>query len=941
MKKGFAKIKKIVCQSRYLVSIFISLNLVLLASLSAIPQVDEKDFRENSTPVIIVVEGGTGAGEEIGLYLSQKLVINDFAVTVGVTPYLNKKELTAYDPLVKELRNLHNLYPERISFALQGLEYIENEFEGPLSEQINTLSRAQSIFTQAFNQDQYGYFLLATTLLPYGQYNADIAAAARQAGIKMIIGNKANDSNSYSLLECDVVEIHADSEASMIADRDSLRIRSPEEFIESVSNLTKESFPESPLVIIINAGILHSQLGTEKARGYADHLINLLERLREREEIQFITSAEYYNRFVGGKQYIVLRLDDYRISRGKWLFKKVVNRITELDVPLTIGIIPSAADRLSKDHQDTEYLNSMLDKGSIEVAINIYGNREDGESTLSLSEQTDILRDALLQSEKIILHDQLFSVIHPYDESNEFISQAIETINRKGQGVRVISSGIVDKYMFGFDPQGIYHISRTISPIKSYSSPYSLYSVEEILAMIGHDDAVLDIHPWSLAIQQDQDIIIEVIERLKGRPNVEFVTLRDFSFNMDPLLRVALGAWKYFRENTESSTGLVYPNVLIDDNYTYKHPNAAIWDIASSLLGIVSAEKLGIISLKEAIHRITRILDFLQTCELYQGRYPNFSYDVTTTQMVKEGPGIAWDDLARMLIALKIIKTHYPSLEDSCNSVVGRWVLAPIEGLYQSNKNEEMLKEVKTSPYWDYMNASFGLWGYRNESASLWTSLKNRMRGLFSRSRLDYYGKLLIPESYLLEAIEIGQTESNKEILNLIHNLQKARYEDEGIITCPSEGDIDRDPWFVYCGLVASEEGSAIWPVVGSIWEDVQGYPEYRFISSKAAIAWQVLKENDYTRFSYDLIRRKALNSRLGFYTGIYEESQKINNSLSVNTNGIILESLWFKKRGKKPLIYSEELGVSEIEENVLSRGTEIIKNFYWYILEKLKIKSE
>ncbi len=41
----------------------------------------------------------------------------------------------------------------------------------------------------------------ATTLLPYGQYNADIAAAARQAGIEMIIGNKANDSNSYSLVE--------------------------------------------------------------------------------------------------------------------------------------------------------------------------------------------------------------------------------------------------------------------------------------------------------------------------------------------------------------------------------------------------------------------------------------------------------------------------------------------------------------------------------------------------------------------------------------------------------------------------------------------------------------------------------------------------------------------------------------------------------------------
>ncbi len=112
MKKDFTKIKKIVCQIRYLASVLISLNLVLLASLSAVPQVDEKDFRENLTPVIIVVEGGTGPAEEVALHLSQELVMNDFAVTVGITPYLDKKVLTSSDSQVKELRN-HNLYFRR------------------------------------------------------------------------------------------------------------------------------------------------------------------------------------------------------------------------------------------------------------------------------------------------------------------------------------------------------------------------------------------------------------------------------------------------------------------------------------------------------------------------------------------------------------------------------------------------------------------------------------------------------------------------------------------------------------------------------------------------------------------------------------------------------------------------------------------------------------
>ena len=187
----------------------------------------------------------------------------------------------------------------------------------------------------------------------------------------------------------------------------------------------------------------------------------------------------------------------------------------------------------------------------------------------------------------------------------------------------------------------------------------------------------------------------------------------------------------------------------------------------------------------------------------------------------------------------------------------------------------------------------------------------------------------------------MGQTEKGEEILDLIHNVQEARYKHEGIITSISEGDLDRKPWFVYCGLVASEEGSTVWPVVGSIWQDSKDYPEYRFISSKAAIAWQALKENDYTELCYDLIRRKALNYQLGFYTGIYEESQKINSSFSVNTNGIILESLWFKKRGKIPLVYSGQSDVPDVEENMLSSIEKKIRYFYSQLLEKLKIKSE
>ena len=303
LESNFTKIKKVVYPYVYLLLATFFLNLLLLVSFSAASQSDTKDVEEILTPALIIIEGvRRGPGQEVGLHLSRKLVMNDFGITVGIAPYLDKKELTASEPLVKELRQLYDRYPEKISFALQGLQHLENELNRPLPEQIHIFSRAQSIFTQAFNK-KFGYRLLATTLLPpYGHYESDIASAARQAGIKVIIGSEINGSKGYALLEGDVVEVHPDNKASMIANWQSLEIRPPEKLIQSMSGVLKESSAENPLVMIINAGILYNQLGAEDAKRYIDSLTSLLDQVREREKIKFITSAEFYQKFIGGKQ---------------------------------------------------------------------------------------------------------------------------------------------------------------------------------------------------------------------------------------------------------------------------------------------------------------------------------------------------------------------------------------------------------------------------------------------------------------------------------------------------------------------------------------------------------------------------------------------------------------------------------------------------------------
>jgi len=539
VKRNSVKTKKIACPYSCFLLGALVLSLVLLGNLSAVAEVDERDTEESPTPALIIIEGvGTSPEGEVGLDLSRKLVMNDFGITVGITPYLDQKALNGSDYLVDELRKLYDSYPDKIGFALQGLEHLENELNRPLPEQVHILSRAQSIFTQAFNKN-FGYRLLATTLLPpYGHYGADIASAARQAGIKIIIGSEVNGREAYTMLEHGVAQIHPDDRTGIIADWESLEIRSPVELIRSTTAVLKGSSLEDPLVMIINVGILYNELGVQDAKSYIDNLIPLLVQLREKEELEFMTSAEFYRKFVEGKQYVVVRLDDYQTPYKKDLFEETVDWITQLGVPLVISIIPHAVDKLSEDPEAVIYLNSMLEKGLVEVALHGYNHREEGEFTLSLSEQTQLLREALAESKKTLYYEEIFSLVPPHNRSNEFTSKAIEAVNEEGHGVRVFSSGILDEYLFGFDPEGIYHVSRTIDPVKSWNLPYPLYSAEEIMAAIGYEDAVLNLHPYTLRTQEERNIILQVIKQLKERPNVEFVTLREFYSNVDPTLGV-------------------------------------------------------------------------------------------------------------------------------------------------------------------------------------------------------------------------------------------------------------------------------------------------------------------------------------------------------------------------------------------------------------------
>ena len=68
-------------------------------------------------------------------------------------------------------------------------------------------------------------------------------------------------------------------------------------------------------------------------------------------------------------------------------------------------------------------------------------------------------------------------------------------------------------------------------------------------------------------------------------------------------------------------------------------------------------------------------------------------------------------------------------------------------------------------------------------------------------------------------------------------------------------------------------------------------------VSTKAAIGWDVIYETPYTA----MLRRTVLpakDAQKGWLAGVYEASGQVNAAATANTNGIILQSLYFKQFG-------------------------------------------
>jgi hypothetical protein len=365
--------------------------------------------------------------------------------------------------------------------------------------------------------------------------------------------------------------------------------------------------------------------------------------------------------------------------------------------------------------------------------------------------------------------------------------------------------------------------------------------------------------------------------------------------------QLARNAWKYFETN-RLKTGLV--------SSAAKFPATTMWDAASQLAGMTAAREFDLLPAGEFDRQMTQTLDALAKLPLYKNELPNKAYNAETLQPVNYGKldkteeiGFSAIDLGRLALWLDIVAHRYPQHAQACRNVTARWKLArlvsqgSLMGVHIQNGKEEWNQEGRLG-YEQY--AAYGLKKLGIVAANALNPKANEhnvdVLGVqIPADKRTSYHNYVTSEPYVLDGLETGFKALPVDYAKRVLLAQARRAQATGHFTAWSEDNLDREPWFVYNSIHVDGKN---WKTLNPAGKDSD---KFRTSSTKTAVSWQMLFRNRYTERNYKGLRWLADPDR-GVFGGVYEEDREINRSLTLNTNGQILEALLYAQIGAIPL---------------------------------------
>ena len=361
-------------------------------------------------------------------------------------------------------------------------------------------------------------------------------------------------------------------------------------------------------------------------------------------------------------------------------------------------------------------------------------------------------------------------------------------------------------------------------------------------------------------------------------------------------------AWRYFEANLQAETGLV--------DSVAGFPSTTIWDQGSYVLASVAAHRLELISDTVFSARMRSFLSSFAELPLFDDTLPNKAYDTRDLAMTdysnnRSEQGIGWSalDMARMLVAFRVLEQHSPDLSPEIRSIISRWDLTAFAhdgelwGMNVDQGARELLQEGRLG-YEQYgarasalygLDVSFAMSAERNLS---WTEVSG-IKIPKDRRHASYFHAItpILSEPYLLAALEIGLDSEGRILAHKVYAAQQARFEDTGIPTMVSEDHVDARPSFLYSSVFANDQNWAVVSEAGNF------HNELRTLSTKAVFGWDALYNTAYSNAMREELNMLSRNQS-GWPAGIYETSSKPNTALTLNTNAVILEATHYKAFG-------------------------------------------
>ena len=363
---------------------------------------------------------------------------------------------------------------------------------------------------------------------------------------------------------------------------------------------------------------------------------------------------------------------------------------------------------------------------------------------------------------------------------------------------------------------------------------------------------------------------------------------------------LAKKAYYYFEQNWNENTGLI--------NSVQGYHHSTMWDVASGIAAILSAEGLELMTTEEADNKLQKTIDTLGNLPLYDNALPNREYNTHTAKpsgrysnSSSNGNGWSALDIGRLLIWLEIAQTHKPQLAPNIERILDKWDLdkavsqGTLYGELKTSQKRHYRQEGRLG-YLQYAASGFDMFGFDVNTAYKQEDIGevsvDGITLLVDQRNLPYF----TTDPYVLYAIEIGPTTQWWNQLDALFQLQKKKSTAESNFWVFAEDAMSRSPWFSYNNIY----------IYGSPWLSIApgGKPveNPQIFSNKVAFGLSVLFESD--DFSQQLAE-KVINSSLTHRTvptGMYLNGGP-NSAYNINTNSLILSALWYKRRHFKPLI--------------------------------------